>query len=51
MAKNRDGTAEIHDTTVHKVSARWSKDGALAHDFIASVEHLLGQNKFDLSFL
>jgi len=24
MAKNRDGTAEIHVTTVHKVSARWS---------------------------
>jgi hypothetical protein len=51
MAKNRDGTAEIHVTSVHKVSARWSNNGALAHVFIASVEHLSGQNKFDLSFL
>ena len=42
MAKNRDGTAEIHDTTVHQVVESLCKDGALAHVYIASVEHLSG---------
>jgi transposase len=46
-----DGTAEIHDTTIYKVFARWSDDGSLARAFIASVRHLAEHHHLDLSIL
>ena len=51
VPKDHHGTAEIPDTTVDKVFARWSDDGSLAHAFIASVAHLSEHNHLDLSVL
>ena len=51
VPKDHNGTAEIPDTTVYKVFARWSDDGSLEHAFIASVAHLSEHNHLDLSVL
>jgi transposase len=51
VPKDHNGTAEIHDTTVYKVFARWSDDGSREHAFIASVAHLSEHNHLDLSVL
>ena len=48
---DRDGTPEIHYTTVYKAFARWSDDGSLAHAFIASVAHLAHHQQLDLRVL
>jgi hypothetical protein len=48
---DREGTAEIHDTTVDKVFATWADDGSIEHDFVASVGHLSEHNQLDLSIL
>jgi hypothetical protein len=47
----RDGKAEIHYTTVYKVFAKWSDDGALEHAFIASVGLLSDQKLLDTRVL
>jgi len=39
VPKALDGTDAIHYTTIYKVFARWSDNGALEHAFIASVAH------------
>jgi transposase len=48
---DRDGTPEIHYTTVYKAFAKWSDDGSLAHAFVASVAHLSAHNQLDLCVL
>src|SRR5436189_5452234 len=48
---DRDGKAEIHYTTIDKVFARWSDDGALEQAFIARVRHLAEHHQLDLSIL
>ena len=49
VPKDTHGNAAIHDTTVYKVFARWSDDGALEDAFIASVGYLSNHNQLDLS--
>jgi transposase len=51
VPRTSDGTAEIHDTTIYKVFARWSDDGSLGQAFIASVRHLAEHHHLDLSIL
>lgn len=49
--KAPDGKAEIHYTVIYKLFARWADDGSLEKAFIASVKHLAGEKKLDLSLL
>jgi hypothetical protein len=49
--KTPDGRPEIHYTGVFKLFARWCADSSLEQAFIASVEHLDGHQKLDLSLL
>ena len=51
MPTDREGKAEIHDTTVYKVFAKWADDGSIKHAFVASVGHLSEHNQLDLSIL
>ena len=51
VPKDSDGTAELHYTTVYKVFAKWSDNGAREHAFIARVGHLADQHHLALSIL
>jgi hypothetical protein len=48
-AKDNEGKAQIHYTTVYKAFARWSDDGSLEQAFITSVQHLAYHQQLDLS--
>src|SRR5687767_10483796 len=48
---DREGKAEIHDTTVDNVFTKWPDDGAIEHAFVASVGHLSEHNQHDPSIL
>ena len=48
---DREGKADIHDTTVDTVFAKWADDGSMAHAFVARVGHLSEHNPLDLSIL
>jgi hypothetical protein len=50
-ANSSRGKAEIHDTTVDNVFAKWADDGSIAHAFVARVGHLSEHNQLDLSIL
>jgi hypothetical protein len=47
----REGTAEIHDTTVDQVFATWADDGSIAPAFVARVGPLSEHTQLDLSIL
>ena len=47
----REGKAEIHDTTVDNVFAKWADDGSIAHAFVARAGHLSEHNQLGLSIL
>src|SRR4051795_10307902 len=49
VPKDSHGKPAIHDTTVYKVFARWSDDGALEDACIASVQPLADHHQLDLS--
>ncbi len=51
VPKDRDGSPDIHYTTVYKVFAKWDDDGSLEHAFIASVGYLSEHNQLDLRVL
>lgn len=42
---------EIHWSNVYKWHAKWSKDGSYQDLFASSVEHLMREDKLDLSLL
>jgi hypothetical protein len=48
---DREGKADVHDTTVDTVFAKWADDGSIEHAFVASVGHLSEHNPLDLSIL
>jgi hypothetical protein len=47
----REGKADIHDTTVDNVFATWADDWSIRHALVASVGHLSEHNPLDLSIL
>ena len=51
MPTDREGKADIHDTTVDNVFATWADDGSIAHAVAARVGHLSEYNQLDLSIL
>ena len=51
IAPGPEGKAELHDTGVFKLFARWAEDGSLERAFIASVKQLDQAHKLDLSLL
>jgi transposase len=51
VSTDRDGTPEIHYTTVYKVFAKWADDGSLEHAFVGSVGHLSDHHQLDLRVL
>jgi transposase len=51
LDKDPAGHAELHDTGVFKLFARWAKDGSLERAFLASVKQLDAAHKLDLSLL
>jgi hypothetical protein len=49
--KAPEGKAELHDTGVFKLFARWAKEGSLERAFLASVKYLDEAQQLDLSLL
>lgn len=51
IAKDETGKGIIHYTQVYRYFAKWSDDGSLEKIFTSSVEHLMKEEKLDLSVI
>jgi transposase len=51
VPKDSNGNPAIHYTTVYNVCVKWADDGSRWQAFVASVRHLAGAKKLDLSVL
>jgi transposase len=51
MTPGPEGKAELHDTGVFKLFARWAEEGSLERACVAAVKHLNAAQQLDLSLL